>query len=83
MSGRQRYERPDGAVSLAHLSMAVTVWSDGTCTASLASWASGERIRHYRAPLLRPAGDLAPVGIEGLILCADWAFDAWSAGELR
>lgn len=83
MTGRGRYVREDGVVSMAHLSLSLSAWSDGHCSASLASWACGERIRHYRAPLLRPAGDVAPLGLEGLILAADWAFDEWSAGRLR
>ena len=83
MTGARRYRRPDGAEGVASLSLALSVWSDGSVTSSLASWRSGERIRHYRLPILRPEGLVAPPGLEALALAADEVLDAWGRGELR
>jgi len=83
MSARRDYERPDGVRGVANLSLSLTVWENGTVTAALASWAAGERIRHYRLPNLKPAGDVAPPGLEAIGLACDEALDMWAAGELR
>jgi hypothetical protein len=83
MAPPRRYERPDGAVGVANLSLALTVWSTGEVTASLASWAAGERIRHYRLPNLHPDASVAPAGLEALALAGDAALEMWANGELR
>lgn len=83
MATRKQYERPDGVRGTANLSLSLTVWEDGTVTAALASWAAGERIRHYRLPNLKPEGSVAPPGIEAIGLACDEAIDMWAAGQLR
>lgn len=81
--GRQRYTRPDGAVGTHCGTLAVTVWSNGEVTASLAAWEpGGARLRHRSLPVLRPEGLLVPLVLEGLALAAEAAIDEWATGQL-